>query len=448
MSRYIVTGGKPLTGEVSIRGAKNASYKQLIASMLSSETTTLSNIPQISDVRITESIAKSLGAQVVHTGEHSLEITTSKFNSSEVPSGTGEKSRSSFIFAAPLLARTGCAVIPVPGGDKLGSRPLDRLFDCYKLMGIETFESNNSITFKTTGIKPANYTFPKPSHTVTEVVIMTSALANGESVIDNAAQEPEIDDLIDMLNSMGAKIQRDPKNLGRIIIQGVPWLKGTSHQVISDRNETVTFACAALATKGQINILRVNPTIIKTFLDTIIKMGAKVETGKDEVTIRWIQPLKAIDIQTEPEPGFMTDWQAVFTVLLTQAIGCSSVVERIFPYRFHHIENLNKMGVKTSFFNPEIQNPSEYYHFNPESDKPTNFHGVKIYGPAKLKPANFTINDLRAGACITLAALTANGESIIDGVEYIERGYERLAERLTSLGADIKYIKTPSLARV
>ncbi len=442
MSRYIVTGGRVLNGEVSIRGAKNASYKQIIASLLSSETTYLSNIPQISDVKITESIAKSLGSIITHSGEHSIEISTPKINSTEVPSGTGEKSRTSFIFAAPLLARMGQATIPMPGGDKLGSRPLDRLFDCYRQMNIETIESANSITFKTDAIKPTEYTFPKPSHTVTEVVIMTAVLANGETIINNAAQEPEIDDLIDMLNSMGAKIQRDPKDLSRIIIQGVPWLKGTSHQVISDRNETVTFACAALATKGNINILRVEPKIIKTFLDTIEKMGAKIEAGKDEVSIKWIQPLKAIDIETEPEPGFMTDWQAVFSVLLSQAVGVSSVIERIFPYRFHHIENLNKMGVKTSFFNPKIEDPTTYYHFNPESDKETNYHGVKIYGPTKLQPANFTINDLRAGASVTLAALAANGESVIDGVEFIERGYENLADRLKALGADIKYIKT------
>lgn len=448
MSRYIITGGKPLKGEVSIRGAKNASFKQIIASMLSSETTSLSNIPQISDVRITQSIAKSLGAEIVSTGEHSLEITTKEFTSSVVPHGTGEKSRTSFIFAAPLLARTGTATIPMPGGDKLGARPLDRLFECFKAMNIDTVENEDTITFSTDGIRPAHYVFPKPSHTVTEVVVMTAALANGETILENAAQEPEIDDLIDMLNSMGAQIKRLPENPGTIVINGVPWLHGTNHQVISDRNETITFACAALATKGQINILRVNPKIINTFLDTIEKMGAKVERGKDEVIVKWIQPLKAINIETEPEPGFMTDWQAVFTIVLTQAVGVSSIIERIFPYRFHHIENLNKMGVKTAFFNPQIPDPSTYYHFNLDSDKPSNFHGVKIYGPAKLKPSNFTINDLRAGASITLAALTADGESTIDGVEFIERGYERLAERLTALGADIKYIKTPALARV
>lgn len=442
MSRYVITGGKPLKGEVSIRGAKNASYKQIIASLLSDKCTQLTNIPQISDVKITSSIAKSLGAEIIKHGEHSIEICTPKIINSEVPHGTGEKSRTSFMFAAPLLVRTGTAIVPLPGGDKLGDRPLDRLFDCYSQMNITTEQSGDSIVFKTNCIKPTHYTFSKPSHTVTEVIIMTAALANGETILDNAALEPEIDDLIEMLNSMGAKIQRDQNNAKRIIIQGVPWLNGTKHQVISDRNETVTFACAALATKGSVNILRIDPKIIKSFLEVIEKMGAYIETGRDEVSVKWVKPLKAINIETEPEPGFMTDWQAVFTIVLSQAVGCSSIIERVYPSRFQHIENLKKMGAKVNFFNPKVDDPNTYYQFNTESDKPEYFHGVKIYGPTKLLPANFVINDLRAGASTTLAALTSEGKSIIDGVEFIERGYECLADRLCSLGANIEYIKT------
>lgn len=440
MSRYIITGGKPLKGEVSIRGAKNASYKQIIASMLSNKTTSLTNVPEISDISLTCSIAKSLGAKI-KKGQHNIEIVTPQITSSIVPQGTGEKSRTSFMFAAPLLARTGKAIVPTPGGDKLGERPLDRLFDCFAQMNITTKETDHQISFETTGIKATHYTFPKPSHTVTEVVIMTAVLATGETILDNAAQEPEIDDLIKMLNSMGAKIERNPHNPKQITIQGVPSLDGTKHQIISDRNEAVTFACAALATKGSVNILRIEPKIIQTFLNTIEKMGAKIEIGKDEVLVSWIKPLKAIYIETEPEPGFMTDWQAVFSVVLTQAIGCSSIVEKIFPYRFQHLDNLQKMNAKIKLFNPIITNPNIYYHFNPENDKPNFFHGAKIYGPTKLSASNFVVNDLRAGASITLAALAAEGQSTIEGVEFIERGYEKLADRLRSLGANIEYIK-------
>jgi UDP-N-acetylglucosamine 1-carboxyvinyltransferase len=442
MSRYIINGGKPLQGEVSIRGAKNASYKQIIATLLSSQPSHLHNLPQISDVNITLSIAKSLGSVIEHTGKHSLKIHTPTINNSVVPHGTGEKSRTSFIFSAPLLCRTGTATFPIPGGDKLGARPLDRLFDCYQKMNITTREVDDLIIFNTDGIKGAHYVFPKPSHTVTETVLMTAVLASGETILDNAALEPEIDDLIDMLNKMGAQITRESGNPKRIIIQGVKQLSGVKHDIICDRNEIITFACAALATKGNISILKIKPEVVQTFLKTIETMGAKITRGEDEISVAWAKPLKAIDIETEPEPGFMTDWQAIFSILLTQAVGSSTIIERVYPSRFQHIANLQKMGAKVQFFNPKVENPQNYYHFNPENDNPSYFHGVKIYGPTKLNPANFTINDLRAGACITLAAITAQGKSIIDGVEYIERGYESLAERLCSLGADIKYIKT------
>lgn len=442
MSRYLITGGKPLRGEVSIRGAKNASFKEIIATMLSDETSTLTNIPLISDVRITKSIAKFLGSQITNLGEHGLKIITQNIKSSTIPTGTGEKSRTSFIFAGPLLTRTGKITFPIPGGDKLGTRPLDRLFDCLRQMNVDVNEESENVTLTTTGLIGTEYTFPKPSHTSTEVILMTASLAKGETIIKNAAQEPEIDDLITLLNNMGASIKRDQDVPSIITIQGVKKLHGTSHQVICDRNEAVTFCCAALATKGSINILRVSPKTIQTFLQTVEKMGAEINTGNDEVSVSWVKPLKTIDIETEPEPGFMTDWQAVFSLLLTQAVGCGTIIERIFPSRFQHILTLEKMGAKTKFFNPVVDHPETYYHFNPESDRPEYFHGVKIYGPSRVNPINIKISDLRAGATVTLAALTANGQSIIEGVEFIERGYEKLADRLNSLGADVKYIKT------
>jgi len=441
MSRYIINGGKPLQGEVSIRGAKNASFKEIIASLLTSDPCLITNLPQISDVRLTTSIATQLGSVVEPFGQHSLKIHTPTITSSTIPSGTGEKSRTSFIFAGPLLARTGQITFPSPGGDKLGNRPLDRLFECLTQMGVVIKQSSSSVSMTADKLIGTNYTFPKPSHTSTEVILMVACLAHGQTVINNAAKEPEIDDLISMLNSMGADIQRDIQDTSTIYIQGVKKLTGTNHQVISDRNETVTFACAALSTKGNINILRTNPEIVKKFLETISVMGAQVSCGKDEISIAWTNPLKAINIETEPEPGFMTDWQAVFSLVLTQAVGCSQVVERVFPYRFQHIDTLNAMGAKTKFFHPDISDPENYYHFNLDNDKTEYFHGVKIYGPTKLQPVNLQINDLRAGATATLAAITAQGQSVIKGVEFIERGYEKLAERLVQLGADIKYIK-------
>lgn len=442
MSKYIIKGGKALSGEVFIRGAKNASYKQLIASMLTDEVVELTNIPQISDVRITKSIAKKMGMEIEEMGEHGLRVQTKEIKCCEVPRGTGEKSRTSFIFAGPLLARTGEITFPSPGGDKLGNRPLDRLFAGLEQMGVVVEEENGLYRLSTDGLKGTDFTFNKPSHTSTEVMLMAAVLAEGETIIRKAACEPEIDDLIDMLNKMGAKIERDKDDPSVIYINGVRKLSGTSHQVISDRNEAVTFACAALSTKGSVSILRINPEIIETFLVTIEKMGAKVVRGKDEVLVSWVGQLKAVCIETGPEPGFMTDWQAVFSLVLTQAVGVSTVIERIFPYRFQHIKLLDEMGAKTKYFNPEVEDPDSYYHFNLENDSPDLFHGVKIYGPTKLKATNLKISDLRAGATTTLAALTAEGESVIEGVEFIVRGYEKLAERLRSLGAEIRYIKS------
>lgn len=441
MSRYIISGGKKLQGEISIRGAKNASYKQIIASLLSDQTTQLTNIPNISDIKITESIAKSLGSEINYCGEHCIQVTTPKIKNNIVPQGTGVKSRSSFMFSAPLLARNGQATVPTPGGDRLGNRPLDRLIDCFAKMNIKTEETDSNLIFKTEKIHPTHYTFNKPSHTVTETVIMTAVLTEGETILENCGQEPEIDDLIILLNNMGAKIQRGTVDPGTITIQGVSSLKGTQHQVICDRNEIVTFACAALATKGSVNILRADPKTVKTFLETIEIMGAKVQTGQDEISIYWDKPLKAINIETGPEPMFMTDWQALFSILLTQSVGCSSIIEKVYPSRFQHIANLQKMGAKVQLFNPIVDDPNTFYQFNPESDNPAFFHGVKIYGPTKLNPTNFVIDDLRAGASTTIAALVAQGTSTIDGVEFIERGYEKLAERLSSLGANIEYIK-------
>ena len=442
MSQYIIEGGQPLIGEVSIRGAKNASFKEIIACLLSDQPSILTNIPQISDVKLTISIAKQLGADIKKYGEHGLKIVAKQIKSGQIPTGTGEKSRTSFMFAGPLLARYGQITFPQPGGDKLGNRPLDRLFDCLKKMGVSITEKADSVTMKADTIYGTDYTFPKPSHTSTEVILMTACLAQGQTVIHNAAREPEIDDLITMLNNMGADILRSASDPSTIHITGVSKLSGVTHQVISDRNETVTFACACLCTKGSINILRVDPNTVKTFLDLIIHMGALVDVGKDEIYISWHKPLQSVNIETDPEPGFMTDWQAVFSLLLTQSFGIGQIIERIFPSRFQHIQMLNLMGAKTKLFNPQVANPDNYYHFNPESDRPEYFHGVKIYGPTTLKPTDLVVNDLRAGATATLAALTASGRSVIQGVEYIERGYEKLADRLRALGASIKYIKT------
>lgn len=441
MSSYLITGGKPLNGETVIRGAKNASFKEIIASTLTDSEVLLSNLPKISDVSITNGILKNLGSEIIPIGEHSQKINSKNLKSFKLPQGVGEKSRSSIMFAPSLLHRFGKAIVPIPGGDKLGSRPLDRLFEALSQMNVKVDQTDKQIILSSDKIKATEYTFSKKSHTVTEMLVMTACLASGQTVLNNASREPEIDDLIQLLNKMGAKIVRNTNNPDQIIINGVTKLDGAFHDVIADRNEAVTFAVAALATKGSIEILKINPGIIKKFLETVSLMGAIIKEGYDEVYIAWEKPLKPVDIITTVEPGFMTDWQAIFSVLLTQAVGKSTVIEKIFPSRFQHMELLGKMGAKFSYFNPDTQGNPNYYDFNSASDKPEYFHGVTIYGPTRLIASEISTDDLRTGACATLAALTADGQSILHGAEYIKRGYEKLPERLRALGADIKYIK-------
>jgi UDP-N-acetylglucosamine 1-carboxyvinyltransferase len=437
---YIVNGGQPLFGEVSIRGAKNAGYKLMIASLLGTGTSKLRNIPDISDVRIVSSTIENLGASIKHLGNHTLEINPQGLSHSTIPFGIGQKSRASILFIGPLLSKFKTLKIPFPGGDKIGTRPIGRILDCLEKMGVQSNMKDNYFTLKAKKLVGTDYTFPKNSHTGTEIIIMTAVTAQGKTVLENAAQEPEVDDLIEFLNEMGANIKR--VRPGTIHIQGVTKLGQAEHTCIPDRNETITFACAALATRGEVSILRVRPNTLTAFTDKLQQIGAYVDFGEDEILIKWTQPLKACDTHTTPHPGFMTDWGPLWTVLLTQTRGTSHFIERVFPNRFQQIPLLQQMGAKISFYNPEPKDPESFYNFDLENDHPEYFHAAKIIGPTKLKPIDITVSDLRAGATALIAALVADGKSSIRGVNYIRRGYENLDTRLKSLGANIKYIKT------
>ncbi len=437
---YIVKGGTPLKGEVSIRGAKNASFKLMIAALLGSGVTKLRNMPDISDVRITTSTIEKLGGSVKHIGNHTLEINPQGLSHSTIPFGIGKKSRASILFIGPLLSKFGELKIPFPGGDKIGTRPIGRILDCLEKMGVESFVKDEYFILKTKKLVGANYTFPKNSHTGTEVLIMAAVSADGTTVLENAAQEPEIDNLIELINKMGGNIKRiKPRT---IQITGVKKLNSAQHTCLPDRNETITFACAALATKGEVSVLRVRPDTLTAFTDKLKEIGAHLDIGEDEILIKWTQPLKACNTETTPHPGFMTDWGPLWNVLLTQTRGTSHFTERIFPNRFQHIPLLQEMGAKISLYNPEPQDPESFYNFDLENDKPEFFHAAKIIGPTKLKPIDITIKDLRAGATALVAALIAPGKSTIRGVNYIRRGYENLDLRLKSLGANIKYLKS------
>jgi UDP-N-acetylglucosamine 1-carboxyvinyltransferase len=439
MTRFIIEGGIPLKGEAIIRGAKNSGFKLLISSMFSDNTCLISNLTKAGETKIALSIIKYLGGEYEFIGDHSVQINSRHMKKNALPQGVGKESRASTMFAPALLYRFGEAKLPWPGGDKIGNRPLDRHFEGFKSFGVNIEEGEKEIKFKIDKkIKGCRYKFSKPTHTGTDTMIMMASWAEGETILENTAQEPEVDDLISFMNKMGADIKRLSPSVIRI--KGVKKFRSARHLVIPDRNEAVTFACAALGTKGSISIFNIEPLHLIEFNNMLIRAGAKIEIGVNEMKVSFEDILSPTNIETIPHPGFMTDWQALWATLMTQARGKSSIIERVYPNRFQYVQELNEMGARIKLFNPQIDDPKEYYYFNPDTDDPNYYHGAYIYGPTKLKGKQMRVNDIRAGATLTLAALIANGKSIILDAEKIERGYEELDARLRNLGGKINKI--------
>jgi UDP-N-acetylglucosamine 1-carboxyvinyltransferase len=282
------------------------------------------------------------------------------------------------------------------------------------------------------------YRFPKNSHTGTETVIMAAALAEGKTIIENAALEPEVDDLIVYLNNMGAHIRRRHHRI--IEINGVENLHGTIHQIMPDRNEAVSYACAALATKGDIIVENAQSQYLTAFLEKLDEIGGGYEMQHYGIRFYYKEPLREADITTEPFPGFMTDWQPLWAVLATQLQGTSVIHETVYPSRFHYIEHLQQMGSDIDLFTPEVEHPDKIYNFDYSESVPPHHHAARFNGPTQLKPGTFTCRDLRHGATLVLAALAAAGKSVIHNIDEIDRGYEHLDSRLRSMGAKIERI--------
>jgi UDP-N-acetylglucosamine 1-carboxyvinyltransferase len=439
MTRFIIEGGIPLKGEVIIRGAKNSGFKLLISSMFSDNTCMISNLTKAGETKIALSVIKYLGGKYEFIGDHSVQINSRHLQKYTLPQGVGKESRASTMFAPALLYRFGEANLPWPGGDKIGNRPLDRHLEGFRSFGVKVEEGEKEIKFKVDKkVKGCHYKFSKPTHTGTDTMIMMASWAEGETILENTAQEPEVDDLIDFMNKMGADIKRLSPSVIRI--KGVKKFRSARHLVIPDRNEAVTFACAALGTKGSISIFNIEPLHLIEFNNMLIHAGAKIEIGVNEMKVSFEDILSPTNIETKPHPGFMTDWQALWAILMTQARGKSSIIERVYPSRFQYTEELNKMGARIKLFNPQVDDPKEYYYFNPDTDSPDYYHGAYIYGPTKLKGIQMAVNDIRAGATLTLAALIAEGKSTILEAEKIDRGYEELDARLTNLGGKISRI--------
>lgn len=437
MDKFIVNGGKKLAGETSVSGSKNAALKALVAACLTSDKVTIGNIPLISDLLVMADIIHELGGNAdIHN--HTITVQMPDFKKTKIALERAAEVRASSMFMAPLLARKREAVIPNPGGCRIGARPIERTIDGLRKMGAEVkYKSSDGYFYMNVpqGLRGVDYEFVKSTHTGTETLILAAVLAKGKTVLRNAAEEPEINELIALLNKMGAKINKiGPRT---IEIEGVKKLSGTEFVIGPDRNEIVTLAIAAVITKGDILITDIDSVDLSDFIRKMEEIGAGIEKKGKGIRFFYKGEIRATDMETSVYPGFMTDWQAPWAVLMTQAKGISVIHERVYESRFGYVSELKKMGANIKLFNPSVENPGEFYNFNIKDDRLENKHAARISGPTKLHNGIVTITDLRAGATLVLAALAAKGESVILEVYHLDRGYERFEDRLNNLGADI-----------
>lgn len=435
---YIIHGGRPLKGEVVISGAKNVALKVLIAALLFDSPVTLHNIPHIQDIHELIALLTQLGAQISFE-KNTVTIDATNLKQSTIDLDQAAKIRVSFMLFAPLLYRFNKATIPNPGGCRLGARSIDRVIDGLKALGIEvTYDSSTGYYDANMTQKPSGtFSFPKPTHTGTEMMIMMSVFGKDTIVIENAAQEPEIDDLITFLNEGGAQISRDGST---ITIVGVSSLSQSKPYTIApDKIEAATYAVLGIASGGDVTLSSIPEHFIQLFNETLIKIGAGVENKGNGTWRYFYQPIHGIDIETAPYPGFVTDWQPLFAVLLTQADGTSTIHERIFENRFSYVEELRKLGAQISYIQKDIPDPDTHYHFNFDPEKEYK-QTIQILGMHELHGAVLNVSDLRAGATLAIAALISGGESYIHGIHHLQRGYENFIEKITALGGDIREV--------
>ncbi len=441
MAKYVVTGGFPLRGQVQIFGAKNAGFKAMIAALLCDSPSKINNLSRVGDIETTREVITFLGGKVFFLDDHTAKVDPAGLKRYQAPMDCGAKSRAGMMFAGPLLSRFGKAVLPRPGGDKIGVRPVDRHLAGLAALGVKIAVRDGLFVLSAPkGLHGSRFRFPKNSHTGTETLIMAAVKALGRTVLENAAAEPEVDNLIAFLNRAGARIKRvRPRT---IVIEGVSRMRGITHLVMADRNAAVTFACAALATRGEVLVKGADAKVLQAFLKKVREAGGATEIQEDGINFYREKPLKATGIVTAPYPGFMTDWQTLWTVLMTQAQGQSTVWETVFENRFGYAPILADMGAKITLFNPKIRDPEEVYNFDLADDSPDFWHGAKISGPTKLFGRTVTVNDVRTGAMMLLAGLISQGETtVLDTKNQISRGYVNLASDLASLGAKIKVTK-------
>jgi UDP-N-acetylglucosamine 1-carboxyvinyltransferase len=438
--RYEIEGGVPLRGEVRLSGAKNATTKLMVASLLTEETCAIHNAPRhLGDVSITEQVLVALGSDVAWQDDQSFTVRAAAIANSVVPMELGARNRLAVLTVGPLLHRVGRAVIPAPGGDRIGPRPINYHIAGLQEMGAHVEEHDGLYTFSTSGLRGTTIDLPYPSVMTTETLIIAATLARGITVIQNAAIEPEIMDLIKFLQKMGAIIEQRVDR--KIVIEGVQRLHGAEHRVLADRNEAVSLAIAAYLTGGDVRLVGADQGPLLTFLNTLYRIGLDFTVEDDAIRFFGADlPPRSIALETDVHPGYMTDWQQPLAVLLTQARGMSVIHETVFHDRFGYTYDLNRMGADTGLY-PKCLGELEC-RFR-EQDY---LHSCIIRGPTPLHAADLRMPDVRGGASYLLAALCASGTSRVWGVEHIERGYDRLYTKLQALGARVTRIEEPPSA--
>jgi UDP-N-acetylglucosamine 1-carboxyvinyltransferase len=419
MDKFLIRGGKPLNGTVKISGAKNSALPCLAAALLTGETVTLHNVPYVKDLITQRRLLEDLGATVLTPELHTQKIRAANIEIYEAPYELVKTMRASVLALGPLLARFGQAKVSLPGGCAIGTRPIDLHLKAFEQLGATvSLESGDVVARAPKGrLVGADTFFEKVSVTGTENVMMAASLAKGKTTIHNAAREPEIEDLAELLNKMGARITG--AGTETISIEGVEDLGEAEHIIIPDRIETGTFIVAAAITGGELNILNCQPKHLETVIEKLREVGVEIEQNNSALSVKCGEKgLRSKNVTTEPHPRFPTDMQAQYMALMTQAEGASTIVETIFENRFMHASELTRMGA-----NIQISGNTAI-----------------VRGKTKLMGAPVQASDLRASASLVLAGLAAEGETLIDRVYHIDRGYEAIVKKLLDIGANIERI--------
>jgi UDP-N-acetylglucosamine 1-carboxyvinyltransferase len=425
---WLIEPSGPLRGEVTVRGSKNAVTKHMVAALLGDGPSTISNVPEVGDVDITDAILTAVGATVVRDGD-SITVVPAEQVSPTVPLSFSGLNRIPVLLLGPLLHLAGEAFVPRVGGDQLGGRPVDFHVDLLRALGAEVEVSSDGISARCKRLTGAIVELPYPSVGATESALLSGALAEGKTVIRNAATEPEVMELALFLQRMGARIELRPDR--RIIVEGVPRLHGARTRLSGDRNEAFSYLVAGLLTGGEVRVVGCQQDRLVTAITTLVRMGAEVTVDEVAMTASAPEGLRAAAVQTDVHPGFMTDWQTPIMVLFTQAEGMSVLHETVYEDRFVYVPALQKMGGEIELFATCLGGPACRFHDT------SYVHSAVVRGRSRLRGAEVEIPDVRAGFSSVIAAAAAEGPSVLSGVHHLERGYHRPAEQLRSLGLSL-----------